>query len=76
MSVFETVVSVLQGIMSETYDLQLGTNLYEDLDLSTEEIVDVMLTIEQTIGVALDTHMFTYFETIGDICTYIEGKVS
>lgn len=51
------------------------SKLVTELGLSSVNILYMVIAIEETFGIYFDNVGMSDFETIGDVVTYIEGKL-
>lgn len=56
--------------------LNENANLAADLGLSSVGVLYVVIGIEEMFGIRFDDVGFSDFETLGDVISYIEKKVS
>lgn len=77
--IFEKLKDILisaddRGIV-ETDKYTEDSKLVTELGLSSVNILYMVIAIEETFGIYFDNVGMSDFETIGDVVTYIEGKL-
>ena len=56
--------------------LKMETSLIRDLEADSLVAVEIVLAIEDKYGIEIPDDVAEKFQTIGDIVTYVEGKIS
>lgn len=49
-----------------------NTNIAEDLDADSLDIIELMMTVEEEFGVVIEEDELTQFKTIADVARYID----
>jgi acyl carrier protein len=77
------IVSHLQAALSavlgrEVTDLRPDLRLFEDLDLDSTSVIDLLMSLEDTIGLEIDPDELgpEVFETVASLTDYIEAGFS
>lgn len=52
-----------------------GTRLKEDLGMDSLTLLMMALQSEKTFGIRFENMQASSFQTVGDVCAYIEGKL-
>ena len=53
-----------------------NTKLVTELGFNSVSVLYMIIAIEESFGIVFDNVTMNDFETIGDVITYIEGKLS
>ncbi|MBQ3796815.1 MAG: acyl carrier protein [Butyrivibrio sp.] len=71
---FEKIVDIIVDVADiAKEDISLDSNLIDDLDLSSLEIMSVISKIEKTFSIKLDEKKLLSIENIGDFVEYIDA---
>ena len=71
---FEKIVDIIVDVADiAKEDISLDSNLIDDLDLSSLEIMSVISKIEKTFSIKLDEKKLLSIENIGDFAEYIDA---
>ena len=72
----ETIKETLADYTSVAVgDMTRDTKLIADLDMSSLDVVDVVLAFEDTYGISIPDEDLKDMRTIGDIADYLEARV-
>jgi acyl carrier protein len=60
----------------EIVDLRPDVRLFEDLDLDSTSVIDLLMSLEDTIDLEIDPDDLgpEVFTTVGSLCDYIEAQ--
>ncbi len=72
--IFEKVVEIIRENLAYDGELSMETNLIEDLDADSLDIVDISLELEEEYDIEVEDEDFEKLNTIEDIVKYIESK--
>ena len=75
--VLQTLKEILNRLKPEM-DLSMvdaGTGLREDLGMDSLTLLMMALQSEKTFGIRFENMQASSFQTVGDVCAYIEGKL-
>lgn len=72
--IFEKVVEIIRENLAYEGELSMETNLIEDLDADSLDIVDISLELEEEYDIEVEDEDFEKLNTIEDIVKYIESK--
>ena len=75
--VYEKLGGILLKLKQET-DLSLvseETRLVDELGLDSLTLLMMALQAEEMFGIRFENLQASSFQTVGDVCTYIEGKL-
>mmetsp|Transcript_21454 Transcript_21454/g.35529 ORF Transcript_21454/g.35529 Transcript_21454/m.35529 type:complete len:109 (-) Transcript_21454:112-438(-) len=69
--------STLQGIISEQLDVEsekvtLEASFTEDLDADSLDVVEMVMSIEETFEIEIDDEAASSIKTVGDVCNYLD----
>jgi acyl carrier protein len=68
--------SALMGVLGrlgfERSTLQDATQLQDELDVDSTELVEVAIAVEKELGVSIDTASFVTLRTFGELVGYVE----
>ena len=72
---FESVRDVIVETLScDEADVKLDTNLIEDLEADSLEIVELSMALQESLGVGIEDEDLEKIHTVQDILDYIKGK--
>lgn len=72
---FESVRDIIVDTLScETGDVKPDTNLIEDLEADSLEIVELSMALQEELGVGIEDEDLEKIHTVQDILDYIKGK--
>ena len=74
------VLEKVKAILSEQFDVEEDsitpdTNLSEDLEADSLDVVDLLMSIEDEFEIEVPDEEIENIKTVGDIVKYIENKV-
>ncbi len=70
---FEQLRTIICGILSVDADqVTMETNLIEDLQADSLDVVGIIMQVENTFGVEVEDEDADKFKTIGDVVAYLE----
>ncbi len=73
--IFETVREIIvENLGCDEDEVKLETNLIEDLEADSLDIVDISLKLEEEYGIKVEEEDFEKLNTVQDIVSYIESK--
>ena len=73
---FETIIETLADYTSVApEEMTRDTRLIADLDMSSLDVVDVVLAFEETYEISIPDEDLRDLRTIGDIADYLESRV-
>ena len=61
---------------SAALDCTEDTKLLTDLGLTSVNMLFLVIAVEEEFGIQFDNVSVSDFETVGDVITYIEGKLA
>jgi acyl carrier protein len=70
----KNIIADQLGIIQESINLDLS--LIDDLRADSLDLVDIVLSIERTFGIAIEDHEYSTATTVGKILSLIESKLS
>ena len=71
---FETVRDIIVDTLScDAAEIKLDTNLAEDLEADSLEIVELSMAIQESLGVEIKTEDLEKIKTVQDILDYIKS---
>ncbi len=67
----------IKTIISEEFDINeneitLSTSLFDELDIDSLDLVDLVMTLEDEFSVELPDEALADMKTVGDVVKYIE----
>ena len=72
---FESVRDVIVETLScDEADVKLDTNLIEDLEADSLEIVELCMALQEKLGVGIEDEDLEKIHTVQDILDYIKSK--
>ena len=72
---FENVRDIIVETLScDAEDVKLETNLVEDLEADSLEIVELSMALQESLGVGIEDEDLEKIHTVQDILDYIKGK--
>lgn len=72
---FESVRDIIVDTLScEAEDVKLETNLIEDLEADSLEIVELSMALQEQLGVGIEDEDLEKIHTVQDILDYIKSK--
>ena len=72
---FESVRDVIVETLScDEADVKLDTNLIEDLEADSLEIVELSMALQEKLGVGIEDEDLERIHTVQDILDYIKSK--
>ena len=72
---FESVRDIIVDTLScEAGDVKPDTNLIEDLEADSLEIVELSMALQEELGVGIEDEDLEKIHTVQDILDYIKGK--
>lgn len=72
---FESVRDIIVDTLScDAEDVKLETNLIEDLEADSLEIVELSMALQEELGVGIEDEDLEKIHTVQDILDYIKGK--
>ena len=72
---FENVRDIIVDTLScNVEDVKLDTNLIEDLEADSLEIVELSMALQENLGVGIEDEDLEKIHTVQDILDYIKSK--
>lgn len=72
-NIFERVKEILlENLGCDEEDIKLGTNLVEDLEADSLDIVELAMALEEEFGITVEDEDFEKLQTVEAIIKYIE----
>lgn len=72
---FENVRDIIVETLScDAADVKPETNLIEDLEADSLEIVELSMALQESLGVGIEDEDLEKIHTVQDILDYIKGK--
>ena len=72
---FESVRDIIVDTLScEAEDVKPDTNLIEDLEADSLEIVELSMALQEELGIGIEDEDLEKIHTVQDILDYIKGK--
>ena len=72
---FENVRDIIVETLScDAEDVKLDTNLIEDLEADSLEIVELSMALQENLGVGIEDEDLENIKTVQDILDYIKSK--
>ena len=72
---FETVRDIIVDTLScDAEQVKLDTNLIEDLEADSLEIVELSMALQENLGVGIEDEDLENIKTVQDILDYIKSK--
>ena len=72
---FENVRDIIVDTLScNVEDVKLDTNLIEDLEADSLEIVELSMALQESLGVGIEDEDLEKIHTVQDILDYIKSK--
>ncbi|WP_338147992.1 acyl carrier protein [Flintibacter muris] len=72
---FENVRDIIVDTLScNVEDVKLDTNLIEDLEADSLEIVELSMALQESLGVGIEDEDLEKIHTVQDILNYIKSK--
>ena len=72
---FENVRDIIVDTLScNVEDVKLDTNLIEDLEADSLEIVELSMALQENLGVGIEDEDLENIKTVQDILDYIKSK--
>lgn len=72
----EILVSADERNRDRLNEVTEAANLYTDLGLSSVNMLYMVIAIEEIFNIRFDNIGINEFQTVGDVVSYIEGKLS
>ena len=74
--VIETVIKELKEILDdETAEINESSNIIEDLDISSLEILELIGNLEEAYDIELSEREIQKIVTVGDLAEHIQNKL-
>ncbi len=74
---FEKIVSIIEDIADiPQEDIREDSNLIDDLDLSSLEIMAIIAKVEKTFSIKMSEKELLAIENLGDFITFVDSKCS
>lgn len=71
----ETVKEILSKQLRVDIDtINENTNIMEDLGADSLDIVEMLMSIEQEVGIVVPDDEIVNFKTVGDVAKYLESN--
>ncbi|MDO5712814.1 MAG: acyl carrier protein [Tissierellia bacterium] len=64
---------IAENLGCDKEDISKETNLVEDLEADSLDIVELTMAIEEEFGVAIEDEDLEHVKTVGDILAYLEN---
>jgi acyl carrier protein len=69
----------LQGIIAEQLDVEVGkvtegASFTDDLDADSLDVVEMVMSIEETFGIEIEDEAASSIKTVGDVCKYLDSN--
>ena len=75
--IFEKVKNLVgEQLDAEVEEMSMETSLMKDLDADSLDAVEIIMELEDEFDIEIEDEDAEGFKTIGDIVSYIEGKIS
>ena len=72
---FKSVRDIIVDTLScEAEDVKPETNLIEDLEADSLEIVELSMALQENLGIGIEDEDLEKIHTVQDILDYIKGK--
>ena len=72
---FENVRDIIVSTLCcDAEEVKLETNLVEDLEADSLEIVELSMALQESLGVGIEDEDLEKIHTVQDILDYIKGK--
>ncbi len=72
---FENVRDIIVETLScDAEDVKLETNLVEDLEADSLEVVELSMALQEKLGVGIEDEDLEKIKTVQDILNYIKAK--
>ncbi|MCI9157831.1 acyl carrier protein [bacterium 1xD42-67] len=72
---FENVRDIIVETLScDAEDVKLETNLVEDLEADSLEVVELSMALQEKLGVGIEDEDLEKIKTVQDILDYIKAK--
>ena len=72
---FENVRDIIVSTLScDAEEVKLETNLVEDLEADSLEIVELSMALQESLGVGIEDEDLEKIHTVQDILDYLKGK--
>ena len=72
---FENVRDIIVSTLScDAEEVKLETNLVEDLEADSLEVVELSMALQESLGVGIEDEDLEKIHTVQDILDYIKGK--
>ena len=72
---FENVRDIIVETLScDAEDVKLETNLVEDLEADSLEVVELSMALQEKLGVGIEDEDLENIKTVQDILDYIKSK--
>ncbi len=72
---FENVRDIIVSTLScDAEEVKLETNLVEDLEADSLEIVELSMALQESLGVGIEDEDLEKIHTVQDILDYIKSK--
>ncbi len=73
--IFEQVRKLLVENLGVSEDeVKLESNIQDDLDADSLDIVEIVMSVEETFGVSVEEEHIQNVKTVQDLVSYIEAK--
>lgn len=75
-NVLEKVTEILvEELGCDASDVKLEANIIEDLEADSLSVMEVVMCLEDEYDVEVDEDDIRSLKTVGDVVSYIEGKL-
>ena len=72
---FENVRDIIVSTLScDAEEVKLETNLVEDLEADSLEIVELSMALQESLGVTIEDEDLEKLKTVRDILDYVQSK--
>lgn len=77
---FDKIVDMVAEYLSDSLDMEketitAETNIQEDLDIDSIDLVDLIMAIESEYSIEIPDEDFEDLKTVGDVAEYIRNHV-
>lgn len=74
--IFDEVKEILaQHLEINEEDIDLDSDIYDDLDAGKYDMVDIAMTVEEQYSIELSEEALEEISTVGDLVAYIENNI-
>ena len=71
----EQIIDIIsKQLKKEAGEITPDTNIMEDLNADSLDVVELLMAIEETFGVTVPDEDVQSLKTVGDILDYVEGR--